>query len=166
MPFSLYAIGTPPLSRNRICALFIKNLWSSLFESTGSNWMTDVKHINLLGLFNAKSTLSERQKWYYLTHWWESKWVHAFPKGICPKVNVVARLEFELAYYDSSAKRLRSWIESTHSFFCQIYLGRGDIYSLLPPGRIWLKVIFIGDLGEWGRSDTSRNTYAAGQRWS
>ena len=26
--------------------------------------------------------------------------VHTFLKGICPKVNVIARLEFELAYYD------------------------------------------------------------------
>ena len=28
------------------------------------------------------------------------KWVHTFPKGISPKVNVIARLEFELATYD------------------------------------------------------------------
>ena len=27
--------------------------------------------------------------------------VHTFPKGICPKVNVIARLYFELANYDS-----------------------------------------------------------------
>ena len=25
---------------------------------------------------------------------------HAFPKGIIPKVNFIARLEFELTYYD------------------------------------------------------------------
>ena len=29
--------------------------------------------------------------------------VDTFPKGISPKVNVIARLEFELAYYDSAA---------------------------------------------------------------
>ena len=28
-----------------------------------------------------------------------------FPKGICPKVNVIARLEYELAYYDSAVHR-------------------------------------------------------------
>ena len=28
--------------------------------------------------------------------------VHTFPKGICPKVNVIARREYELAYYDSA----------------------------------------------------------------
>ena len=26
---------------------------------------------------------------------------HTFPNGICPKANVIAQLEFELAYYDS-----------------------------------------------------------------
>ena len=40
---------------------------------------------------------------YYLTHSWEHKRVHTFQKGICPKVNVIARLEYELAYYDSAA---------------------------------------------------------------
>ena len=38
----------------------------------------------------------------YLTHSWEDKGVHTFPMGICPKVNVIARLEYELAYYDSA----------------------------------------------------------------
>ena len=28
------------------------------------------------------------------------KKVHVFPKGISPNMNVIARLEFELAYYD------------------------------------------------------------------
>ena len=36
---------------------------------------------------------------------WEDKWVYTFPKGICPKVNVIVRLEFELAYYDSAVQR-------------------------------------------------------------
>ena len=31
--------------------------------------------------------------------------VHTFPKGICPKVNVIARLEYELTYYDSAVQR-------------------------------------------------------------
>ena len=37
-----------------------------------------------------------------MTHCWKDKGVHTFPKGIYPKVNVIARLEFELAYYDSA----------------------------------------------------------------
>ena len=32
--------------------------------------------------------------------WLGDKGVHAFPKGINPKVNVIGRLEFELAYSD------------------------------------------------------------------
>ena len=28
-----------------------------------------------------------------------------FPNGICPKVNVIERLEFELGYWDSEVKR-------------------------------------------------------------
>ena len=37
----------------------------------------------LFMLFNAKAILLEEQ--YYLTHSWEDKGVHTFPKGICPK---------------------------------------------------------------------------------
>ena len=50
-----------------------------------------------LRLSNAKAILLEEQKWYYLTHGWEDKGIHTFLKGICPKVNVIAQLEFELA---------------------------------------------------------------------
>ena len=39
---------------------------------------------------------------------WEDKGVHTFPKGICPKVNVIARLEYELAYYDSAVHRFNT----------------------------------------------------------
>ena len=49
--------------------------------------------------------LLEEQQGYHLTHTWEEKVVHAFPKGICPKVNVIARLEFEPAYYDFAVQR-------------------------------------------------------------
>ena len=35
----------------------------------------------------------------------EDKGVHSFPKGICPKVNIIARLEYELTYYDSGVRR-------------------------------------------------------------
>ena len=59
-------------------------------------------HINLCRLFNAKDILIEEQQLYYLTHSWEDKRVHTFPKGICLKVNVIARLEYELTYCDST----------------------------------------------------------------
>ena len=61
------------------------------------------------GLFNANAILLEGQQWYYLTHSWEDKGLHTFPKGICPKVNVIAQLEFELAYYDSAFQRFNHY---------------------------------------------------------
>ena len=67
----------------------------------------------LFRLFNAKAILLEEQQWYYLTHSWEDKGVHTFPKGICPKVNVIARLEYELAYYDSAVHRFNHYTTRT-----------------------------------------------------
>ena len=43
----------------------------------------------------------------------ENKGVHTFPKGICPKVNVIARLEYELAYYDSAVHRFNHYTTRT-----------------------------------------------------
>ena len=43
------------------------------------------------------------------THSWEDKGVHAFHKDICPKVNVIARLEYELAYYDFVVHRFNHY---------------------------------------------------------
>ena len=40
---------------------------------------------------------------------WEDKGVHTFPKGICPKVIVIARPEFELAYNDSAVHRINHY---------------------------------------------------------
>ena len=53
-------------------------------------------------LFSTKPILQEERLWYYLTHSWEDKEVHTFLKDICPKVNVIERVETELAYYDPS----------------------------------------------------------------
>ena len=67
----------------------------------------------LFRLFNAKAILIEEQWWYYLTHSWDDKGVHTFPKGICPKVNVIAKLEYELAYYDSAVHRFNHYTTRT-----------------------------------------------------
>ena len=40
--------------------------------------------------------------WYYLTNSYEYKVVHAFPKSINPKANIIERREFELASFDST----------------------------------------------------------------
>ena len=50
---------------------------------------------------------------YYLTHSWKDKGVHNFPKGICPKGNVTAWLEYELAYYDSAVHRFNHYATRT-----------------------------------------------------
>ena len=64
-------------------------------------------------LFNAKAILQEEQYWYYLTHSWEDKEVHTFLKDICLKVNVIARLEHELAYYDSAVHHFNHYTRRT-----------------------------------------------------
>ena len=53
-------------------------------------------------LFKAKFILLEGQKWYYLTHSWRGKEVHAFPKSDSPKVNVMKWMKFEFAYDDAA----------------------------------------------------------------
>ena len=70
-------------------------------------------HINIRGLFNAKAILREVQQWCYLTHSWEDKVVHTFPTVIFLKVNVIAQLEIELAYYDSAVQRFNHYTKST-----------------------------------------------------
>ena len=40
-----------------------------------------------------------------------------FPRGICPKVNVIARLEYELAYYDSAVHRFNHYTTRTPPLF-------------------------------------------------
>ena len=44
---------------------------------------------------------------------WEDKGVHTFPKGICPKVNIIERLENELTYYDSAVHRFNHYTTRT-----------------------------------------------------
>ena len=58
----------------------------------------------LFRLFNAKVNLLEEQ--YYLTHSWQDK-------CICPKVNIIARLENELAYYDFAVHRFNHYTTRT-----------------------------------------------------
>ena len=83
---------------------YMFNLPHTLVRYLGASW-----HIDLLGLFNAKSILLEEQLRYYLTHSCEDKGFHAFPKSICPKMNPIAWLEFELAYYDSTIQRFNHY---------------------------------------------------------
>ena len=45
----------------------------------------------------------------YLTIIGGNKGVHAFPKGISPKVNIIARLEFELANFEVAVQRVNHY---------------------------------------------------------
>ena len=63
-------------------------------------------HTNLLGLSNTKSILPEVALY---------KKVYRFSKRICPKVNVIAWLEFELAYYISAVQRFNHYTTRTPS---------------------------------------------------
>ena len=77
-------------------------------------------HINLCRLFKSKAILLD----YYLTHSWEDKGVYIFPKGICPKVNMIAQLEFEYAYDDFAVQRFNhytTWTPTSDSLlFCSL----------------------------------------------
>ena len=42
------------------------------------------------------------------------KGVHTFSKSDCPKVNVIARVEYELAYYDSAVYRFNHYTTRTY----------------------------------------------------
>ena len=83
----------------------------------------------LVSLFNGISTFVGylmpkifSKKWYYLTHSWEDKRVHTFPKGICPKVNIIAWLEYELAYYDSTVHRFNHYTTIVFLLIFSIFL--------------------------------------------
>ena len=69
---------------------------------------------------------------YYLTHSREDKGVHTFPKGICPKVNIIVRLEYELAYNDSAVHRFNHYTTRTPPFQRGVCLTvHSAVYPLL-----------------------------------
>ncbi len=74
----------------------------------------------------------------------EDKEVHNFPKGICPKVNVIAQLEFELANYDvtdHTCLRLRhedSPIRIDGEVILSCYDFADHHFNHYTPGAFWL----------------------------
>ena len=105
-----------------------------MYNTSRSSFFNGIS--TFVGWFNAKAILREEQQWYYLTRNWEDKGVHTFPKGICPNVNVIARREFELAYYDSVDQRFNHYttLFATTRILCD-YTKWGVI-----PFISWLKV--------------------------
>ena len=93
--------------------IFIKKCVRSFIEVRHYVWL------GLFSLFNGISTFVAYliPKRYYLTHSWEDEGVHTSPKGICPKVNVIERLEYELAYYDSAVHCFNHYTTRTPPMF-------------------------------------------------
>ena len=85
---------------------------------------------------------------HYWTRCLKDKGAHYFPKVISPKVNVIARLEFELAYYNASVQKIIHYATGTapkfgitdlwrfnaqavrmiQSIFMQLLIGRFDLF--------------------------------------
>ena len=90
-------------------------------------------HINVRGLFNAEAILIEEQWLYYLTHWLWNKGVHAFPKGISPKVKVWAWLKFDLSYYDLTVQHISRYATEVIPLFesCSLFKMVSDFSATL-----------------------------------
>ena len=77
--------------------------------------------ISFKNKFSKKPLLYKLYKYiFFLTQSWEDKGVHTFPKGICPKVNVIVRLEYELAYYDSAVHRFNQYTTRIPPEICKV----------------------------------------------
>ena len=78
--------------------------WELLFPWEWYDFFVFNDISTVAGYFNGKAILVEEQQCYYLTDSREeNKGVRAFPKGNSPKMNVIARVGFEPAYYDLSS---------------------------------------------------------------
>ena len=70
-------------------------------------------HINLHGIFDAKTILIEEKEWSYLTNSWGYKGVHSFHKDINQKVSVIAWLEFEHTYSETAVQHFNNYTKGT-----------------------------------------------------
>ena len=57
--------------------------------------------------------LVKEQQSYYLTHSKRDKGVHAFPKSISLKVNVIVQLGFELAHFETAVQPFNFYATGT-----------------------------------------------------
>ena len=140
--------GSSFLFQGRVVLIsFISSFfWSSLFV-----WLM------MVSLFNGISTfvgclMPKEQLCYYLTHSWVDKGVHTFLQGICQKVNVIARLEYELASYDSAVHRFNHYTTRTPLLYLLLNfdLKTGWLSLILHPNDTWFQTLldFIGCLGD------------------
>ena len=71
--------------------------------------------------------------------------LHIFPKGICPKVNIIARLEFELALYDPAAHRFNLYATRTPPSERLNDIKQNNFYKHLGllPGRLLIDPVLF-----------------------
>ena len=74
-------------------------------------------YINLCGLFNTNSILVKGQNWSYITHTLVDKGVYTASKVISLKVNVIARLDFELTYDNTAVQLVIHCATRTYFYF-------------------------------------------------
>ena len=94
-------------------------------------------HINLRGLISSHPCW--RTAVIPSTHCLGYKGFHAFPLGTCPSVNVTARLEFELAYYDVVVKHVSHCTTGTlclQLVWIQFYFFETSRYSMVKELRL------------------------------
>ena len=57
---------------------------------------------NFMGYFMLRGTVAV----LFTIQFWKDKGFRTFPTGICPKVNIIASLEFEHTHYDVAVKHV------------------------------------------------------------
>ena len=58
-------------------------------------------------------SFADKQQRYYLIHRWDDNEIRTFSKGISLKMNVIERLEFELAYSDVTVLHVSHYTTDT-----------------------------------------------------
>ena len=87
-------------------------------------------HINLCWLFNANTFSSKNSSGNTFNPWMGDKGIHTFPKGICPKVNVIAWQDFELTNYDSAVHPFNHYTTRTPPTLCSENVNKNcSIYN-------------------------------------
>ena len=71
--------------------------------------------MKLSGLFDAKSIFIKEHQVYYLRKSWEDIGIHTLRKSICPNVNIITWLEFEIVDYSIAVQYINHYAISTPS---------------------------------------------------
>ena len=136
----LQSENTPSTSFDSVGRLHVQQLFSF---SSKVKIHVQIFHLSLLslcGLLSWQDVFDDKS--------WKDKGVHTFPKGICPKVNIISRLKYELAYYGSAVHRFNHYTTRTPSDLpFDLWFLRSFSKSLVSvpkfPGTIGITVIFI-----------------------